>query len=59
MLIGAESLGADSGLGWLIRNSQSMGFVPRIYLAVILVAILGLAVNYFLEWLEESIIVWK
>jgi len=59
MLIGAESLGSDSGLGWLIHNSQSMGFIPRIYLAVILVAILGLVVNYVFQWLEESIIVWK
>jgi len=59
MLIGAESLGADSGLGWLIHNAQSMGFVPRIYLAVILVAVLGLVVNYVFQWIEESIIIWK
>lgn len=59
MLIGAEGLGADSGLGWLIHNSQSMGFIPRIYLAVILIAVLGLAINYIFQWLEESIIIWK
>jgi len=59
MLIGAETLGADSGLGWLIHNSQSMGFIPRIYLAVILIAVIGLAVNYTIQWLEENIITWK
>ena len=52
-------LGADSGLGWLIHNSTNMGFIPRIYHAAILVAILGLAINYIFEWLEENIIVWK
>lgn len=59
MLIGAETLGADSGLGWLIHNAQSMGFIPRIYLAVILIAVIGLAVNYSIQWLEENIITWK
>ncbi|NLD46182.1 MAG: ABC transporter permease subunit, partial [Clostridiaceae bacterium] len=59
MLIGAETLGADSGLGWLIHNAKSMGFIPRIYLAAILIAVLGLGVNYIFQWLEENIIIWK
>ena len=59
MLIGAESLGADSGMGWLIHNSQSMARIPRIYLAAILVAVVGLAINYLLQWLEDTIIIWK
>ncbi len=59
MLIGAETLGADSGLGWLIHNAQSMGFIPRIYLAAILIAVLGLGVNYIFQWLEENIIIWR
>jgi NitT/TauT family transport system permease protein len=59
MLIGAETLGANSGLGWLIHNSTNMGFIPRIYLAVILIAVLGLGINYFLEWIERKMITWK
>lgn len=59
MLIGAETLGADSGLGWLIHNAQSMGWIPRIYLAAILIAVLGLGVNYVFQWLEENIIIWE
>jgi NitT/TauT family transport system permease protein len=59
MLIGAESMGADSGLGWLIHNAQSMGFVPRIYLGAMLVAGVGLALNYLLESLEKNIVDWK
>jgi len=59
MLIGAETLGADSGLGWLISNAQKMGLVPRIYLAALLVAVVGLMINYLFEWLENEIIIWK
>lgn len=59
MLIGAESMGADSGMGWLIHNAQSMGFIPRIYLGAIMVAGVGLALNYLLEALEKTIVDWK
>lgn len=59
MLIGAETLGANAGLGWLIHNSTNMGFIPQIYLAVILIAVIGLGINYFLEWLERKVIIWK
>lgn len=59
MLIGAESMGADSGLGWLIHNAQSMGFIERIYLGALMVAVVGALLNYILEFLEESIVDWK
>lgn len=59
MLIGAESMGADSGLGWLIHNAQSMGFIERIYLGALMVAAVGALLNYVLEFLEESVVDWK
>ncbi|AIQ64554.1 putative aliphatic sulfonates transport permease protein SsuC [compost metagenome] len=59
MLIGSESMGADSGMGWMIHNAQSMGFVERIYLGAIMVAGVGLALNYVLEYLENSILTWR
>jgi len=59
MLIGAETMGANSGLGWLIHQSQRMAMIPRIYFAVLLVAVIGLLINYLIEWLERNIIVWQ
>lgn len=59
MLIGAETMGADSGMGWLIHNAQSMGAIPRIYLGAILVAGVGLIINYLLEFLEDVTTDWK
>jgi NitT/TauT family transport system permease protein len=59
MLIGAESMGADSGLGWMIHNAQSMGFVERIYLGAILVAGVGFVLNYALELLESTVLFWR
>ncbi|MNI82922.1 putative aliphatic sulfonates transport permease protein SsuC [compost metagenome] len=59
MLIGSESMGADSGLGWMIHNAQSMGFVERIYLGAVMVAGVGLVLNYVLEVLESTILYWR
>lgn len=59
MLIGAEVMGADSGLGWIVHNSQVNNTIPRLYSALITIAILGLLINYFIEWVEKNIITWK
>ncbi|NJJ40759.1 ABC transporter permease [Paenibacillus sp. 7028] len=59
MLIGAESMGADKGLGWLIHNAQSMGFIERIYLGALIVALVGALLNFILDFLEENIVDWK
>lgn len=59
MLIGAETMGASSGLGWRINMAQRMAVIPRIYLTVLIAAIVGLAVNYLIEWFERNTIIWK
>lgn len=59
MLIGSESMGADSGMGWMIHNAQSMGFVERIYLGAIMVAGVGLILNYALQYLESTVLYWR
>ena len=59
MLIGAESMGADSGLGWLIHNAQSMGFIERIYLGALLVAVVGFFLNYAANGIGKSVVDWK
>jgi NitT/TauT family transport system permease protein len=59
MLIGAETMGASSGMGWEINMAQRMAVVPRIYLMALVVAIVGLIINYLFEWLERHVVVWR
>ncbi|MDR1082564.1 MAG: ABC transporter permease [Coriobacteriales bacterium] len=59
MLIGAETMGAASGMGWEINMAQRMAIIPRIYLMALLVAIVGLLINYLFEWLEQTVVVWR
>jgi NitT/TauT family transport system permease protein len=59
MLIGAESMGADSGIGWMINNAQKLGWIPRIYLGALIVCIVGFALNYGLGVIERVFVDWK
>lgn len=59
MLIAAEMIGAKAGLGWLVHNSEVNAIMPRLFGAMITIAILGTAMNYLLFLLEESFVTWK
>ena len=45
MLIAAEMMGASSGLGWLTLNSQETFQLKKMYSAVVVTAVLGLALD--------------
>lgn len=59
MLIGAEMIGAEAGLGWIIFNSQKNYAIPRLYVGIVAIAILGLVIAYLLEEVERNVITWK
>jgi NitT/TauT family transport system permease protein len=59
MLIGAESMGAKSGIGFLIHNAQVMGQISHIYLGALLSAALGFLLNFATGRIEKKFVVWK
>jgi NitT/TauT family transport system permease protein len=59
ILIGAETMGASAGLGWEIHMSQMNTTIPRTYLMVLVVAVVGLGINYLAELAERKLVVWK
>jgi len=58
VLIAAEMIGAKAGLGYLITNSQASFLIPKMYAAILTVAILGFAVNAALVALERHFSRW-
>jgi NitT/TauT family transport system permease protein len=56
MLIAAEMLGASSGLGWLILNSQVNYMIPRMFAATVTMAILGMGANWLLRCVEARVV---
>jgi NitT/TauT family transport system permease protein len=59
MLIAAEMVGAKSGLGWMVMNAQVNYLIPRLYLAAVIIALLGMALNCGIHWLEGRVVKWK
>ncbi len=58
-LVAAEMIGSHAGLGFLTLNSQEIFQIPSMYAGIVLLAILGLALNYGLALLEKRLTRWR
>jgi len=59
VLVAAEMIGANAGLGFLVLNSQEVFDIPRMYAAIVALAALGLAVNDLLHLAERRATAWR
>ncbi len=59
MLVVSEMVGANSGLGYLVVNSQYLMSIHLLYVGVIILALLGILANYGLVRLERRLTSWK
>ncbi|MDR2405839.1 MAG: ABC transporter permease [Deltaproteobacteria bacterium] len=58
-LIAAEMLSANSGLGYLVHNASLNNYIPRIYVGVLGIAILGMAFTVLINKTEKLILGYK
>ncbi len=59
LLIAAEMMGASSGLGWFILYSQENFNIHWIFAGAVVIALLGLAIDTVLVFMEKRLIVWR
>lgn len=59
VLIAAEMVGAKAGLGFLIMYGNMNFLIAKMYAAILVTSLLGLAVNYGLVWLERRFSRWR
>ena len=59
VLVAVEMVGADSGIGFIILNNQYTFKIPQMYAAILILACLGIALNYGLLWLERLLTPWR
>jgi sulfonate transport system permease protein len=59
LLVAAEMIGAKKGLGFLIINAQYNFEIPLMFASIVLLAIIGLAVNYSLVVLQQRFCRWE
>jgi NitT/TauT family transport system permease protein len=59
VLIAAELVGANSGLGFLITYSQQNFAIPNMYAAIITISMIGIVLNQLLLMLERHFSTWR
>ncbi|HEX9837459.1 MAG TPA: ABC transporter permease subunit, partial [Alphaproteobacteria bacterium] len=59
IIVTAESLAAKSGIGYLIWTTWQVFEVEKMYVGLLMSAILGFAFAMLLDWLERVLIPWK
>jgi NitT/TauT family transport system permease protein len=59
VLIAAEFVGANSGLGFLITNSEQNFQTPMMYAAIITVSVIGVVLNLVLLSVERRVSTWR
>lgn len=59
VLVSAEMIGANSGIGFLVLNNQYMYRIPEMYASIVILAVIGLLVNYMLIAAERAVSAWR
>jgi sulfonate transport system permease protein len=59
LLVAAEMIGAKQGLGFLIINAQYNFEIPLMFASIVLLALIGLAVNYMLVLVQHWLCRWE
>ena len=58
MLVGAEMMGASSGLGWFVVQSQESYHAPRIFAGAVVITALALLADAVLKRIEGGLVTW-
>jgi NitT/TauT family transport system permease protein len=59
VVVAAELVGAQSGLGFMISDAALLFRIPVVYVGVLLIGAIGLALNVALNFVEHRIVHWK
>jgi NitT/TauT family transport system permease protein len=59
LLIAAEMVGAQSGLGFAVFDFEVKYEIPKMFAVIVMFSILGLVLNYVLVHVESRIIRWR
>ncbi|HEX8969803.1 MAG TPA: ABC transporter permease [Chloroflexota bacterium] len=59
VIVTAEFVGAKSGLGYLIWTSWQVFQVEKMYVGLMVIAVVGFATAIALNWVERAVVPWK
>src|SRR5215467_13070279 len=59
VVVAAELVGAQSGLGFMISDAALLFRIPVVYIGVVLIGAIGLILNFSLNLIEHRLVHWK
>lgn len=59
VVVAAELVGAQSGLGFMISDAALLFRIPVVFIGVALIGVIGLLLNFGLNFIETKIVHWK
>ena len=59
VVVAAELVGAQSGLGFMISDAALLFRIPVVYIGVALIGAIGLLLNFGLNFVEARVVHWK
>ena len=59
VVVAAELVGAQSGLGFMISDAALLFRIPVVFIGIMLIGVIGLALNLTLNAIESHIVHWK
>src|ERR1051326_7217657 len=59
VIVTAEFVGAKSGIGYLIWTSWQVFQVEKMYVGLVVIAVVGFATAILLSWIEKVLVPWK
>lgn len=59
VIVSAEFVGAKSGIGYLIWTSWQVFQVEKMYVGLLVIAVVGFAIATALNWVERALVPWK
>ncbi len=59
VLVAAEFVGTQTGLGQMIWSSWELFRVPRMYVAILMISLIGYVLSYVFDLIERKLIPWK
>ena len=59
VVVAAELVGAQSGLGFMINNAALLFDIPTVFIGIALIGLIGLILNTIIEVAESRIVHWR
>ena len=59
VVVAAELVGAQMGLGYMINQAALLFQIPVVFIGIILIGLIGLALNLIINFLEARLVHWR